>query len=316
MADQYIAFFRTMLSIILSVVSGTIFLLTFYKTKNKLYIWCSTLFALLFIDTFMMHMADFLPGFSIFYNSRIDSEPLARSLLIMGYLITYRMILRYGLNLPVKREGWVCISLLLILIPATWLFPLTPFYGFLYNTATWAYTFGIMGMGLLACGRCGYGEKARRQIKFFLIVILALEVMAYGEVLMWISTGTFYLDTILPGLGQRRFFTDTLGDLENFLGIWYGIYFLKQAFDEKVTPELSEKFALVFADRIRLTQRETEILLLVLAQKRNQEIAELLHISLGTVKTHIHNIFSKAAVESRGQLIQKVAEQEVIQGAG
>lgn len=297
-----------MLSIIASVISGTIFLLIYFKTRKKLFAWCSFLFLLLFIDTFMMHMADILPGFSTFYNSRIDSEPLARSLLVMGYLITYRMILLHGLNLPLKKEGWICIALLLVLIPATWLFPMTPFYGFLYNTITWAYTFFILGQGIRACGHCHLEEKTKQQIRFFLIVILALEVMAYAEVLLWIDTGTFYLDTALPGLGQRRIFTDLLGDLENFLGIWYGIYFLKQAFVEKATPSISEQSILKYADSVRLTQRETEILLLVLEQKRNQEIAELLHISLGTVKTHIHNIFAKASAENRGQLIQKVIE--------
>ena len=308
MIDQYIAFFRTMLSMILSIVAGTIFLLTYIKTKKKLFVWCCLLFIFLFLDTFLLHMADILPGFSTFYNSQVDSEPLVRSILIMAYLISYRMILQYGVNFPIKRAGWGCISLLLVLIPATWLFPLTPFYGFLYNTATWSYTFYIFIAGILACGRCDYEEKTKRLIRFFLIVILVLEILAYIEVLVWIDTGTFYLDSRLSGLGQRRIFTDILGDLENVLGIWFGIYILKQAMEDKKTSAVSEKAAAVFAKSIKLTQRETEIFLLVLEQKRNQEIAELLHISLGTVKTHIHNIFAKADVENRGLLILKIAE--------
>ncbi len=50
-----------------------------------------------------------------------------------------------------------------------------------------------------------------------------------------------------------------------------------------------------------LTPRETEILVLVSSGSKNEQIAEELHISPNTVKTHIYNIFKKIGVPNRLQ---------------
>ncbi|WP_418864509.1 response regulator transcription factor, partial [Slackia exigua] len=54
-----------------------------------------------------------------------------------------------------------------------------------------------------------------------------------------------------------------------------------------------------------LTQREEEIMRLVVESRDNQNIANELQLALGTVKTHIHNIFKKTDCTSRGELINK-----------
>lgn len=50
-----------------------------------------------------------------------------------------------------------------------------------------------------------------------------------------------------------------------------------------------------------LTRRELEVLSMVAVGSRNQDIAETLHISANTVKTHIYNIFKKIEVSNRLQ---------------
>jgi DNA-binding NarL/FixJ family response regulator len=52
-----------------------------------------------------------------------------------------------------------------------------------------------------------------------------------------------------------------------------------------------------------LTPREREIVRLVGSGVRNRVIAERLAISEGTVKIHIHNVYQKLGVSSRGELI-------------
>ena len=54
-----------------------------------------------------------------------------------------------------------------------------------------------------------------------------------------------------------------------------------------------------------LTEREREILQLILSGKSNQEISELLYITVGTVKAHVHSIFGKLDVSRRSQLITR-----------
>ena len=52
-----------------------------------------------------------------------------------------------------------------------------------------------------------------------------------------------------------------------------------------------------------LTRREKEILMLLSVNKTNQEIAEMLYISSGTVRVHIHAILHKFGVSDRKQAI-------------
>jgi DNA-binding NarL/FixJ family response regulator len=54
-------------------------------------------------------------------------------------------------------------------------------------------------------------------------------------------------------------------------------------------------------DAAGLTPREVEILAMVAVGAKNEEIAEKLHISPHTVKTHIYNIFKKIDVPNRLQ---------------
>lgn len=51
-----------------------------------------------------------------------------------------------------------------------------------------------------------------------------------------------------------------------------------------------------------LTEREREVLLLIAEGQSNKEIAEELHISIKTVKTHVSNLLMKCELEDRTQL--------------
>ena len=54
----------------------------------------------------------------------------------------------------------------------------------------------------------------------------------------------------------------------------------------------------------KLTEREKEICELLLEHKQNKEIASRLFLSLGTVKTHIHNIYLKMEINRRRQIFE------------
>ncbi len=52
-----------------------------------------------------------------------------------------------------------------------------------------------------------------------------------------------------------------------------------------------------------LTQREREVLTLIATGKTNPEIAQMLYISAGTARVHVHSILHKLAVSDRTQAI-------------
>ncbi len=61
---------------------------------------------------------------------------------------------------------------------------------------------------------------------------------------------------------------------------------------------------LLYAKKLHLTVRESEILKLLLDNRNNQQISEELVVSIGTVKTHVHNIFQKVDVKKREELLR------------
>ncbi|MGD2157526.1 MAG: LuxR C-terminal-related transcriptional regulator, partial [Anaerolineales bacterium] len=61
-----------------------------------------------------------------------------------------------------------------------------------------------------------------------------------------------------------------------------------------------------------LSEREMEVLRLVAAGLSNREIARKLVISLGTAKTHIHNIYGKLEVRNRAQCVARARDLRLI----
>jgi DNA-binding CsgD family transcriptional regulator len=59
-----------------------------------------------------------------------------------------------------------------------------------------------------------------------------------------------------------------------------------------------------------LTAREIEILRLVALRLDNQEVADKLGISVGTVKTHLHHMYAKLRVDGRQELLQVLREKK------
>ncbi len=81
---------------------------------------------------------------------------------------------------------------------------------------------------------------------------------------------------------------------------------LLAAFSETLSPLATVS---PYSDLVEpLTERELEIMRLLAAGASNREIAKRLVLSLGTVKTHIHNIYGKLSVSSRLQAVARARE--------
>ncbi len=84
---------------------------------------------------------------------------------------------------------------------------------------------------------------------------------------------------------------------------------IRAAFSGRSTLAPEAAKALIQATRppkqplVDLTEREREVLQLVVQGQSNQQIADAMFISLATVKAHISNILSKLGVSSRAEAI-------------
>jgi len=63
--------------------------------------------------------------------------------------------------------------------------------------------------------------------------------------------------------------------------------------------------------RENLTSREIEIIRSIVSGKRNKEIAEQFGLTEGTVKSHLHNIYSKLGLSSRTELAVFAKDQNI-----
>lgn len=59
-----------------------------------------------------------------------------------------------------------------------------------------------------------------------------------------------------------------------------------------------------YAHAFALTEREAEVLSLILEGKDNQNIASTLNVTPGTVKVHVHNVLKKTGMRDRKELIK------------
>jgi two-component system NarL family response regulator len=77
-------------------------------------------------------------------------------------------------------------------------------------------------------------------------------------------------------------------------------------------PEVAEKLAehVMYA---ALTERELEVLRLVVAGKSNREIGEEIFITEGTVKAHVNNLLSKLGVRDRTQAVTTALKRGLLQ---
>ena len=93
---------------------------------------------------------------------------------------------------------------------------------------------------------------------------------------------------------------------------------IRSAYEGKMT--LSPEAAQVLANSVaqpqiageQLTERERDVLKCMAEGLSNNEIAEKLVISIGTVKFHVSNVFHKLGVDSRVEAVRLALEQKLV----
>jgi LuxR family maltose regulon positive regulatory protein len=125
------------------------------------------------------------------------------------------------------------------------------------------------------------------------------------------------MDILLPALqqGQEQGCIRTFADAGQPL-----VPLLRQAALCGIAPEYLGQILSALGEQLKetsrgdqallepLSERELQVMRLVVAGLSNRQIADQLVLSLGTVKTHIHHIYGKLDVRNRAQAIARVRE--------
>ena len=80
----------------------------------------------------------------------------------------------------------------------------------------------------------------------------------------------------------------------------------------KIARMVTDHFRRIAETESPLTERETEILGLAGDYKNNKEMAEVLFISIDTVRTHFKNIYEKLEVHSKVEAYSKASKEKWI----
>ncbi|GAA1466825.1 response regulator [Microbacterium thalassium] len=80
-----------------------------------------------------------------------------------------------------------------------------------------------------------------------------------------------------------------------------------------LSPELSERVGQAMrAPRVKLTERELDVLRLLETGASNRELAKELFVTEATVKTHLVHVFDKLGVDSRSRAIAVARERGIL----
>jgi DNA-binding NarL/FixJ family response regulator len=79
-------------------------------------------------------------------------------------------------------------------------------------------------------------------------------------------------------------------------------------FSQIVEHAINESNPSTIIDSVRMTKRERQVIELISEGHTNKEIAQNLHLSTYTVKSHVHNILEKLALNTRVQIAKYAHE--------
>ncbi|MGT2638127.1 helix-turn-helix transcriptional regulator [Streptococcus ratti] len=278
----------------------------FIREKNKkrksLYL-VTSLYVLFFIlDNSIISMTEIISSFASNYNSSFQGTSFIKTTIFLVNNFCQLWIVHYVSKS--KIPWWEYLILL-----AVFLFMLLPS---LPNTATKVYLYYLPNQLLLFyTGFIAFLNIKNKNLatlnKKYLRWMATLAIIASLAILI---EDTFVIFTV----DQYSIFNTKImnrnvsEDLFSITVCWLLLYYflkdypiLEKRIQHLQSDTSSKNASQAFFDHYHLTEREQEICQLLLEHKQNQEIAKELYLSVGTVKTHIHNIYIKMAVNKREQ---------------
>lgn len=322
----------TVLLLVLYSISLTMASLYFIQTKKPVYLYTLILFLFYILDRLIIHMTEAIPWFSAFYDNTFMSVPTFKTIIFVVTLFCLTRINSIILQQHRTFQWDVALliyALILLFIP---MFPDNAMKAWVYYLPNQIFTFvlGLYGITILKKNPEQYDSEFFKQYRKVLIWTMIFSILIVIEDTIVIFNFDSYTAFSVK--------INTRNISDDIMSIGYAAYVIKnllrnleihyESVLEKaddvpspgtgstedtlpaVSPVLEQntdnysKFYL-FCKEYQLTTREQDILTLLLENKNNQEISDSLLISVGTAKTHTHNIFQKIGVTKRQQLLDR-----------
>ena len=149
-------------------------------------------------------------------------------------------------------------------------------------------------------------------VKHIMLYGLSLATLVLG--LKWLQWNFLIVDNAID------LYIGLIAIIFTILGMWVAFQLIQPktqtVFVEKhIIIHQPKKFILnqTALKRLNLTNREFQILKLIVMGHSNADIASQLFLSLSTIKTHVSNLYVKMNVKSRFQAIAKARRMEIVE---
>jgi len=282
----------------------------FLRRKHAMPIAMCAVFIAYLVDNTIVFCTEISPEFAVLYDEMFLNTPSVKTIYFIILIGSLLFCLHSVLPTFTIKHMIVLTCLhgaLLICIP---MISQNDWMVFLYYFTTQFFVIGISLWSLLALRKTSEpsGLSVLKEVLCY-FMFMSILVLAEDSVVI------FFVDQYEgPGL---KIFNRNFSENLLYLGLATRITIsavrcLREQSDDilpsadQVSPQeptLSEFEA--FCSGYNLTDREQEILVYLLQSRSQQEISDKLMIALGTVKTHIHNIYQKTESSSRNQIIAK-----------
>ena len=328
---EILIFIYNIFLIVLYTVVLSLCMVNYRHKKRPLSAAIAGLFLFYILDNVIIYMTEFLDGFSVHYDLQFMSAPSFKTLIFL--VTSFCLVSIQRQVLPRRRKdldtaALVLLGVSLLFIPLTgggalkvWLYYLPPQLFTLYLSCS-----GLMYLKQ----HPDEPDKEQSPYKKLLWVTVVFSLLIIIEDTIVIFSFDIYSD-IMVKINNRSLSEDIMSMIYSVCAIGY----LTRQLQTPVVTEIKQTLLtdaggradgrepagtggsagtrdmadgntafLHFVNYYQLTSREQDILRILLTDKNNQEISDALFISIGTVKTHVHNIFQKVNVTKRSQLLR------------
>lgn len=294
-------FIYNILLIVLYSVTLAFAISHYLKDRNKLFLAMIIFLSFFIFDNVIIYMTEFIHSFASSYDQSFMNVPLVKTIIFLANAYCSFWIVHQTL-----KEKFKPLHYGILIVMAIWMLTVP----LMKNSAfeVWLYYLSNQLMLIyLGCYTFYHYKKEpnlSETAKYYLKRIAILCIVSGICILIEDSFVIFNVDqynTLSVKIQNRNFCEDIYSILACILMFRYFIRDYSTT-DEVQEEDNQEKHCEAFCQHYQLTQREVEIFKLLLAQQTNQEIADTLFLSIGTVKTHVHNIFIKLDINKRNQI--------------
>ncbi|GAB2021361.1 LuxR C-terminal-related transcriptional regulator [Pseudolactococcus yaeyamensis] len=314
---------------ILFTIVATLGIVTYFRQKRPFFLTVALLFIFLIINNILIYLTEQVPWFSDGFDQIFMTTPSPKIILLVAHSIFLILILDAALQAKIQTWQYLLIiaqTLTLLFVP---MLPNNAFkvWIFYLPSEIVRIALAIYGLHVLKNVKQEEDTKTRPHIniqinnlnlfkKLLIITILMTSVIIIEDTIV-----IFFRDSYALGqvhMTNRSISEDILAIIYASIAIPYlAIDLIKPISVDTMAKKVSTADNLSlskkqkFAHTYNMTSREIEVLMLLLENKSNLEISSDLFISMGTVKSHIHNIFIKLDVTKRREVQKLYAEYDM-----